>query len=75
VTDTLSESGYDDVVGDVGDLVTLLRKMLDIIPKGFTRLLDHIVEVEVGVGTFESALKIGNEVLTKLCPRSNCATG
>jgi hypothetical protein len=53
----------------------LLRKTSDVISKGFTGLLDYIVEVEVGAGTFESALKIGDEVLVELCLRSYSANG
>ena len=75
MTNTLSEIGYDDVVGNVRDLIALLRKALDIISKGFTGHLDHVVDVALGARTFEGALKVGDEVFAKLCPRSNRTTG
>jgi hypothetical protein len=75
MTNAHSESCYDDVVGNIRDLIALFRKTSDIIPKGFTGLLDHIVEVELGAGTVDGALEIGDEVLVKLCRRSNCTMG
>nr|ABB46729.1 retrotransposon protein, putative, Ty3-gypsy subclass [Oryza sativa Japonica Group] len=67
-------SSNDVVVGDVGDLVTLLRKTPNIIPKRFIGPLDHVVEFEVCAGPLEGALKIGDEVVKELAPRTDCAS-
>ena len=57
------ECGDDDVVGDVGDLVTLFRKSPDVISKGFSGLLNNVVEVVLCAGTLEGALEVGDEVV------------
>jgi hypothetical protein len=75
MTNTLSEGSDDDIVGNVRDLIALFRKASDVISKGFSGLLDHVVEVKLSAKTFKSALEVGDEVFAKLCPRSNHATG
>ncbi len=70
ITNSFCECGYDDIIADTGDLVTLLRKAPNIFPKRFTGLLDHVEEFKMCAGTLEGALKIGDEVILELCPRS-----
>ena len=75
MANALGEGGDDDIVGDVRDLVALLGKTSDVISKGFSRLLDNIVEIELSARAFKGALEIGDEVVVKFRPRSDCATG
>ena len=62
MANALGEGGDDDVVGDVGDFVALLRKASDVISEGFSGLLDNVVEFKLGAKTFKGALKVGDEV-------------
>jgi hypothetical protein len=71
MTNALGEGGDDDV----GDLVALLRKTSDVISEGFSGLLDNIVKIKLGARAFKGALEVGDEMITKLRPRSDCATG
>jgi hypothetical protein len=62
------EEGHDNVgVGDVGELGALLGETLDVIPKGFTRLLLAASEVprvaEAHVGSLEVSLEHPHEVV------------
>ena len=75
MANTLSEGGDDNVVGDVRNLVTMFGKTSDVISKGFSGLLDNVVKIKLGTRAFKGALEVGDEVLTKLRPRSNRATG
>jgi hypothetical protein len=65
VTNSLGEGGDDDVVGNVGDLVALLRKASDVISKGFSRLLNDIVEIKMCTRAFKGAMEVGDEVVAK----------
>jgi hypothetical protein len=64
VANTFSKGGNDDVVGDVGDLVALLREASDVISKGLSRLLNDVIEIKVCTRAFKSALEVGDEVVT-----------
>ncbi len=75
MADALGEGGNDDVVSDVRDLVTLLRKTSDVISKGFSGLLDNVVKIKLGTRAFKSALEVGDEVVAKLRPGPDRATG
>ena len=75
MTNALGESGDDDIIGDVGDLVALLRKTSDVISEGLSGLLNNVVEIKLCAGAFKGALEVGDEVVAKFRPRSDCATG
>jgi hypothetical protein len=75
VANALGEGGDDDVIGDVGDLVVLLGKTSDVISEEFSGLLDNVIEIELSTRAFKDALEIGDEVVAKFRPRSDCATG
>jgi hypothetical protein len=64
----LGESDNDDVIGNVGDLVALFRKAPDIISKGFSRLLNDIVEIKLCARAFKGALEVGDEMVAKFRP-------
>lgn len=64
MANAFSKGGNDDVVGDVGDLVALLREASDVISKGLSRLLNDVVEIKVCTRAFKSALEVGDEVVT-----------
>ena len=68
MANAFSEGGDDDVVGDVGDLVALLGEASDVISKGFSRLLNDVVEIKLCAGAFKGALEVGDEVITKFRP-------
>jgi hypothetical protein len=68
VANAFSKGGDDDIVGYVGDLVALLGEASDVISKGFSRLLNDVVEIKLCVGAFKGALEVGDEVITKFCP-------
>jgi hypothetical protein len=63
MANALGEGGDDDIVGDVRDLVALLGKTSDVISKGFSGLLDNVVEIKLGARTFKGALEVGDEVV------------
>jgi hypothetical protein len=63
VANSFGECGDNDVVGDVGDLVALFRKLPDVISKRFSGLLDNVIKIKLCAGALESALEIGNEVV------------
>ncbi len=75
MANALGEGGDDDVIGDVGDLVVLLGKTSDVILKGFSRLLNNVIEIKLCTRAFKGTLEVGDEVVTKFRPRSDCATG
>ena len=75
MADALGEGGDDDVLSDVRDLVTLLKKTSDVISKGLSGLLDNVVKIKLGTRAFESALEVCDEVVAKLCPGPDRATG
>lgn len=75
MANALGEGGDDDIVGDVGNLVALLGKTSDEISKGFSGLLDNVVKIELSARAFKGTLEIGNEVVAKFRPRSDCAAG
>ena len=75
MTNSLGESSNYDIIGNVGDLVALLRKASDIISKGFSRLLNDVVEIKLYARAFKGALEVGDEVVAKFRPLSDCATG
>ena len=68
MANAFSEGGDDDVVGDVRDLVALFGEASDVISKGFSRLLNDVVEVKLCAGAFKGALEVGDEVITKFRP-------
>lgn len=68
MANAFSEGGDDDVVGDVRDLVALLGEASDVISKGFSRLLNDVVEIKLCAGVFKGALEVGDEVITKFRP-------
>ena len=63
VANPFGECGDDDVVSDVGDLVTLFRKSSDILSKGFSGFLDNVVKIILCARTLEGALEVGDEVV------------
>ncbi len=75
MANALGEGGDNDVIGDVGDLVALLGIASDVISKGFSRLLNNVVEVKLCTRAFKDTLEVGDEVVAKFRPRSDCATG
>ena len=75
MTNSLGEGGDDDVVGNVGDLVALLRKASNVISKGFSGLLDDVVKIKLGTRAFKSTLEVGDEMVAKLRPEPDHATG
>lgn len=68
MANSFGESGDDDVVGNVGDLVALFREASDVISKGFSRLLNDVVEIKLCAGASKGALEVGDKVVTKFCP-------
>lgn len=68
MANAFSEGGDDDVVGDVRDLVALLGEASDVISKGFSRLLNDVVEIKLCAGAFKGALEVGDEVIMKFRP-------
>ena len=64
MANAFSKGGDDDVIGDIGDLVALLGEASDVISKGFSRLLNDVVEIKVCTRAFKSALEVGDEVVT-----------
>ncbi len=63
MANAFNKGGNDNVVGDVGDLVALLEEASDVISKGFSRLLNDVVEIELCTRPFKSALEVGDEVV------------
>ena len=68
MANSFGESGDDNVVGDVGDLVALLEEASNVISKRFSRLLNDVVEIKLCAGAFKGALEVGDEVITKFRP-------
>jgi hypothetical protein len=68
VANALGEGGDDDVFGDVGDLIALLGKASDVISKGFSRLMNDVVEIKLCTRAFKGTLEVGDEVVAKFCP-------
>ena len=68
MANALGEGGDDDIVSDVRDLVALLGKASDVISKGFSRLLNNIVEIKLCTRAFKDTLEVGDEVVAKFCP-------
>ena len=54
MTNSLSEGDDEDIIGNVGDLVALLGKASDVISKGFSRLLNDVVEIKLCTGPFKN---------------------
>jgi hypothetical protein len=75
MANALGEGGDDNVAGDVRDLVTLLRKTSDVISKGFSGLLYDVVKIKLGTRAFKSTLEVGDEMVAKLRPEPDHATG
>ncbi len=75
MANALGEGGDDDIVGNVGDLIALLGEASDVISKGFSRLLNNVVKIKLCTRAFKGTLEVGDEVVAKFHPRSDCATG
>ena len=63
MANAFGKGGDDDVVGDVGDLVAFIGDASDVISKGFSRLLNDVVEIELCAGAFKGTLEVGDEVV------------